>query len=218
MTSEKVKNYVNALFAGVPRTNKAAELKEEIMSDMNERYNDYIRDGKSETEAYSLTIANMGDVDAMMRSVLPDEDFKQGAEKSRIRRARNIGIAIALYILSVIFVIGSSLFGTDNAAIIGVIIMLTLIAIATGLIIYTHMSTPLEYRDLDEQKEQELYATRSGRNLKNALSIFWSLATIAYLLVSFLTMRWDITWLIWPVAAVVSGIIKTIWGLASNNE
>lgn len=218
MTNEKVKNYVNALFAGVPRTNKAMELKEEIMSDMNERFSDYIREGKSETEAYSLTIANMGDVDAMMRSVLPDEDFKQGAERSRLRRARNIGIAVGLYILSVVFVVGSSLFGSDTAAIIGVVIMLTLIAVATGLIIYTHMSTPIEYRDLDEQKEREMYATPSGRNLKNLLSIFWSLATIAYLLVSFLTMRWDITWLIWPIAGVVSGIIKTIWGLVTNEQ
>ena len=63
-----------------------------------------------------------------------------------------------------------------------------------------------------------MYATPSGRNLKNLLSIFWSLATIAYLLVSFLTMRWDITWLIWPIAGVVSGIIKTIWGLVTNEQ
>lgn len=33
--------------------------------------------------------------------------------------------------------------------------------------------------------------------------IYWPIVTAIYLAVSFLTVRWDITWLIWPVAALV---------------
>ena len=34
---------------------------------------------------------------------------------------------------------------------------------------------------------------------------YWLIVTAAYLAISFLTKRWDVTWIIWPVAAVANG-------------
>jgi hypothetical protein len=38
-------------------------------------------------------------------------------------------------------------------------------------------------------------------------SIYWPVVTAVYLLVSFLTVGWAITWVIWPVAGVLYGAI-----------
>lgn len=45
---------------------------------------------------------------------------------------------------------------------------------------------------------------------KNIISVFWPTVTCIYLIWSFLSMDWYITWIIWPVAAVVERIIKIV--------
>lgn len=44
--NSKIKNYVEVLFSDIPRSNKARELKEELLSNMSERFEDYIQEGK----------------------------------------------------------------------------------------------------------------------------------------------------------------------------
>ncbi|MBP5750426.1 MAG: XRE family transcriptional regulator, partial [Firmicutes bacterium] len=41
--------------------------------------------------------------------------------------------------------------------------------------------------------------------------IYWGIVVAAYLAVSFLTMRWEITWVVWPVAGVLYGVAKLIF-------
>lgn len=218
-----IKNYIDVLFKEVPRSKKAIELREELASNMNDRFEDCLRQGMSETQAYSQTVANMGDFDAMIAEVMPDAEFRSQAQFYRKRNARTTGIAIAMYILGAAIVVASALFEEkfgDAAPIIGVVILLILAAVATGMLIYSHMSTPQEFRDYDKMsaEERRLYATPTGQKLKSVLSIYWSIITIIYLVVSFLTFAWHITWVIWPVAGILSEIVKTIFELRENHE
>ncbi|MDO4566852.1 MAG: hypothetical protein Q4B42_05920, partial [Oscillospiraceae bacterium] len=107
-----------------------------------------------------------------------------------------------------------------SGPIVGLLLMLALVAVATGMIIYAENSTPIEYRDYSEQSERErrLYSTPEGQRLKNLLSIYWMVVTAAYLLISFLTRAWHISWLIWPIAGILSGIIKTAYELRSTKN
>ena len=41
-------------------------------------------------------------------------------------------------------------------------------------------------------------------------NLYWCIALVIYLGVSFLTGAWHLTWVIWPVAAVISPIIELI--------
>ena len=40
---------------------------------------------------------------------------------------------------------------------------------------------------------------------------YWGCVTAVYLLVRFLTMEWHITWVIWPVAGIVWGVVSSIY-------
>ena len=42
--------------------------------------------------------------------------------------------------------------------------------------------------------------------------VYWLFVTAVYLGASFLTHRWDITWIIWPIAAVLSGPVNMLLG------
>ena len=42
------------------------------------------------------------------------------------------------------------------------------------------------------------------------MSVFWPTVTCIYLSVSFITFAWALTWVIWPIAAVIHAIFKSI--------
>ncbi len=41
-------------------------------------------------------------------------------------------------------------------------------------------------------------------------SAYWMLITLIYLVASFLTLAWGITWIIWPVAGLIFGIMNVL--------
>ena len=56
-------------------------------------------------------------------------------------------------------------------------------------------------------------SVRSGKKdsrAKAVMDVYWSTVTSIYLIYSFLTFKWYISWIIWPIAGVLSGIVKLI--------
>lgn len=222
--NNKIKNYVDVLFSDVPGTRKARELKEEILSNMSERFEDYISQGKTENQAYSLVISSMGDIDEMLESVMPNAEFVKRGEEYRGRNARNIAIGVAMYLIGVAILIGFSQYGIFSGqtefSIYGVIALLLIAAAATALIIYTHMSTPPEFEDYDKQtrNKHKVYNERDNRIFKSIMSIYWSVIIFIYLGLSFITGYWGLSWLIWVLAFILSGIIKTIFEMRRDDD
>ena len=56
--------YVDLLFAGAP---DASDIKQEILQNTLDRYDDLIGQGKSPQAAYSLSIAGIGDVSELLQ-------------------------------------------------------------------------------------------------------------------------------------------------------
>ena len=69
---------------------------------------------------------------------------------------------------------------------------------------------------------QEGDYTISEKKLKKKLDAFsgayWCIATAIYLGWSFWTMRWDFTWIIWPVAGVLFAAVSGIFRAVMQNE
>lgn len=51
----------------------------------------------------------------------------------------------------------------------------------------------------------------SNKTIDTFMHVFWPTMTCIYLIWSFLTFDWYITWIIWPVAGVLFGMFKTIF-------
>ncbi len=228
--NKKIKNYVDVLFSDIPKTKKSQELKEEILANMSERFEAYIAQGKSENQAYSQSITDLGDIDEMLVSIAPERELKPKIDQYRIRRARNIAIGVAMYILGVIILISfaslPSIFGhsewEDAGAIIGLICLLSLAAGATALIIYTVMSVPQDvapYLQDGDDDEKIFKGDTSQRALvfSSILKFFWLIVVAVYLFISFRTFQWHITWIIFPVAGIFAQGIKIIYTMGRRN-
>lgn len=59
-----------------------------------------------------------------------------------------------------------------------------------------------------EQKSADTY---SNQTITTIMSVFWPTVTCLYLIWSFLTFDWWITWILWPIAVVIELLMKNIW-------
>ena len=219
--NSKITNYVDVLFKGIPNTKKAQELKEEILSNMNEHFEAHLAEGKSENKAYTDSLADLGDIDELLKDLEPEQELKGKIDEYRKIRARNTSISVMLYILAVVFVIGfggiSSLWGigdADKMGLIGVICMFLCIAAATGLMIYTHMSMPQDvsqYIERCNNSKQTAVSGKYSKLLESFMKLYWVIILAIYLGISFSTNAWHLTWLIWVIGSALKNAIYSFF-------
>lgn len=208
---DTLRSYIESLFEEAPATKKAVELKEELIQNLNDKYDDLLSEGKTPEAAYNLSVAGIGDVSSLIEDLKKDidEQTETAAPKAKKRSALFVSSAVMLYILSVIPVL---LLGSCGYELQGVVLMFLCIAAATGLLVYNGMTKPT-YRKKDDTVVEEFKAWKSEntdrvRVRKAVSSALWMLVVVLYFLISFYTMRWDISWIIFLIGAVVENVFR----------
>lgn len=208
---KKIKDYVEYLFREAPNTKKSKELKEEILTNLNDKYQDMIESGREHQEAYEMVIGNVGDVEELIAQLrVSDAMSYEHIEKERKKSALLVSSAVALYIISIVWVlIFEEILHMET---IGVILMFLTCAVATGLLVYNAMTRPKYIRRddtiVEEFKEWSDDKHGNNRIYKMVSSSLWSLTVAIYILISFYTMAWHCTWIIFLIAAAIDKIIK----------
>ncbi len=77
---DTIKNYLDNMFAVLPRTNQMLKLKNDILSNMEDKYNELKRNGKSENEAIGIVISEFGNIDELISELgIAQDDDTQSA-------------------------------------------------------------------------------------------------------------------------------------------
>lgn len=145
-------------------------------------------------------------------------------KRYRTRASILIPTAVVLYILSLIPVILLE----DANENLGVVLMFACVAVATGMMIFTRMSRPIGASPAPTSEPTE--KTSEGTSEKTAdpataadsprvklrksvTGVLWMVTVLVYLVISFLTMRWEITWLIFLIATAADHILEALFDL-----
>ena len=212
---EQLIQYVNLLFAGAQ---DCADTQQEILQNILDRYDDLIAQGKTPEAAYRLAISGIGDINeilggkpeytAVMQSPTPEETDTGDSSFKKIIRA----VAIGLYILCPIPLIILSEMGMDTIGLCGTI---SLVAIATILILLGRKKIAVI-----ERKEEDNSVQRSPRQelRKGVNSLIWAIGLAVYFIISFATMAWYVTWVIFPIIAAIQGLVRAILDLVEVNH
>lgn len=265
---EKLREYINTIFADAerraPHSKRVAELKEEMLQNLFEKYDDLIAAGKTPAAAYNIAVAGVGDISDLLDDVCRAESGPASGTGSagsdngaRGQKNRNIyapaspltpeeqeimrryrersavitAISVAMYILCWIPLVIFSMFMGDWGAIVGLTVMFVMIAAATGMQIYNGMTKP-KFRktagqddDDDSDDDSDADDDHGGNHVgadgrprrspvyKAISGALWMLTVCGYLIISFLTGRWEITWMIFLIAVALDNIIKAIFDL-----
>lgn len=129
------------------------------------------------------------------------------------KRALIISSAIFLYFLAIIWIIISEVsFNLNEGFMVGGFFLLC--GIATCMLIY--QGIVLSTTITKKKKEK----TVNEKKLDGVIELTAIIFTIIYLLISFFTGAWHITWILWLVFAAVEAIIKIIFSSKGedNNE
>lgn len=208
---EQLTQYVNLLFAG---TTDTYDIQQEILQNTLDKYDDLIAQGWTPDAAYRQAISGIGDLNEILghqtqaSAQFPAPQPEANASKRKLLRS----IAIALYIICAIPVI---LFEDSN---LGVCLTLLIAAIATAIIIIAGK---------DEKKEaiavngNGSYPPKGGysanspqQKLRKAISsVIWIVGICFYLLISFASGAWFITWLVFLILPAIQGLVNAIFDL-----
>ena len=214
--NRKLKDYIDQLFAQVSDSAYARELNEEMLINLNDRYEDLLIEGKSKEEAFIIVTSSIGDIRELLSGldetavIITTKDIEKRRKESALIRS----IAIMLYIISPAMLIALSIF---NMPVLGVVVLLIIVAGATGLLVYDNVSKPENLKDeyAESKRKESLTAEqRKKENIKEAIqAIFWLLVVGIYLLMSFMLDIWAYSWVIFIIAAAINKVIDLLFEL-----
>ncbi|WP_288619081.1 helix-turn-helix domain-containing protein [uncultured Eubacterium sp.] len=121
---------------------------------------------------------------------------------------------VILSILSVVPMMLMAAFSMpDIYYIYSIAVLLIFVAIATFFFVWSGTITG-SYQILLEEEDYSLKNKQSSGKRKQISRIYWCSVTAIFLAVSFLTNRWDLTWIIWACAGVLCGAVSAIMSLS----
>ena len=190
---ETLHNYLDFLFMKLPYNAETVRAKDELWQMMEDKYTQIRDEGKSEEEAAATVIAEFGSLEEIadelgIRDMLRNSDGYQG---------QTFGSTYAN---------GGSSFSQSQAS--GADSFYQN-AYYNGSTVNGETTAQSKEKKKADKNDDVYYKNDTARTI---MSVYWSTITCIYLCWSFITFNWAITWVIWPVAAILHTILKNLLG------
>lgn len=213
---EKIRKHVDHLFQDTPKTKRVFDLKEELISNLEEKYEDLQKEGTDEKQAFDNVIAGIGDIQELLAGIEKGNPFNEQLENERRKKnALIVSISIGLYLLAIVSVIVTS--ELELPDFVSISSFFLFVGIATCLLTYHFMSQP-KYTKIDDTIVEEFKEWKSSRSTnkdlkKTVQSCLWLCITAIYFIINFAFMAWAYSWIIFLVGAAISSIIDLVFKL-----
>ena len=165
----------------------------------------------------------MSDYEWIQREQFVLEYGVAGIVESRMKKQRPLltftrAIGVGLCILGAAVVVVTAVLDIGSMPVlIAVDVLLAFVSVA----VFLFVRWGNEADSFEQLLQAGEYNPNHKRNLDkyNLISgIYWGTCTAVYLAISFITSRWDFTWIIWPVAGTFFGVIACIVHYLDRNK
>ena len=209
---DKIRRYVDELLRDIPKTRPNLELKEELIGNMQARYDDLIAGGHTEKDAYDCAIDQAGDIRSLFET--EEKSSVQTAAETAADKKRALlrAAAVALYIMAVpVVAILDETAGLENVSLVA---FFGIIALATGIMVYLGSTGPARRKGetvADEFKEWKEQTSRSKATYKAIKSCVWTAAWILFIVLFFGMGRLFLGICVFAIAECVCQLIKALF-------
>ncbi len=221
--NERLRTHIETLFEKAPKTRKAYELKEELLANSEERYQDLVASGVSQEDAFKHVVSSVGNVSELFQGLEELNEKDRVEIEERLNKNAVIkSIAIGLYIFGVVVFFACSFTGGRilpriDSTTMGLLLMLLIDIIPTCMLIYISTRYPKYMRKEDtivEEFKEWKSDTIKNKSVKNAaLVVLWTFILLIYFAVSFFTYAWYATWIIFLAGACLHAILELLFRL-----
>lgn len=157
-----IEQHINYLFQNIPETEEIKRIKNDLLLNAMDRFDELLADGKTESEALGTIIIEMGELDELLESLGYDQHQDLNDYSTNTLQEANYLIEaydlesnkIAMGILMIM--LGAGLIptlGTFQLAEIGVILLLVLVAAAVGLFIQSGLKLESLEKSLEDEED-----------------------------------------------------------------
>ena len=192
---EQLRQEVLRRFAGAPDTQQARDLRDEILSNTLQRYDDLLAEGSSEQEAYASALESVGDVEELLSSLPRAAQAEPAAEKKKKAapkepRPRGLRIAAAIaWPCAAILAVTIGWYGSWGYAWAVFPLAAALLHVAESVILLAH-------------------GRRAGWRLVSGLMQLC--ICVLYAVLTAATGKWIATWLVFPIGAALGGVLNSV--------
>ncbi len=170
----------------------------------------------------ALRVSRYEYLDLLPIDTLYGVDGMARERKEQFRPTRNLQLTlgIVLCVLAVIpLFVSLILYGEEDhfGHIVAIALLLAIAGVGVLLIVRSAILWGA-YQRLLQEGDYSRAAKRATIQAAPFNRIYWGVAVAVYLAVSFLTERWDRTWIVWPVAGVAYGAIYGIVGALHKDK
>ena len=230
---EAIRNYVEALFAGLPQRGDVLRVKEDMLANLEDKFTALLDEGKNEDEATGIVIASIGSAEELREELgladnasVPDTEAKAPhsggkivdptvAEEYRRYQERKhvmIAVAVALFILSPFTC--DFFEETLHYEAFGTFIFFAMIAAGVALCILSGRRDDYycELFDLgrDEEDTEDKEEEREYPISTMFSSIAFPIAAAAYLCIGVFWGLWHPGWLIFVFCAALTAAVAAV--------
>ncbi|MBO5524243.1 MAG: hypothetical protein J5986_11315 [Roseburia sp.] len=146
-------------------------------------------------------------------------ELREQKESGTGRFAASIIIGVSLCIFGVVQFLVFGALESDDDYVLGMsaAILLFLVGIAVVCFIIAGarrecLNILLEEGDYSEGKKN------NAKLIDRIGSVYWTAAVVIYLAWSFVTMNWGFTWIVWPIAGVLFGLVAAVCNLIKGEN
>ncbi len=226
---ERIRKYIEELFADAPKTRKAMEWKEEVVTNTIEKYHDLISEGYQEEDAWQMVIHSIGDVTELFEE-LREENPLSLSEEQRQKRAVLNAAAAGLYIFAAVVYLAWMLTAQwlfpymyfEVSMEVGLILAALICIPPTCMLIYAANMYPKFSKKEDnlvESYKEARYIRNRERAIKISVSaIIWFVTLIIYFIVSFVTFYWAVTWITFLIGGCAQAIAFLVFSLKREKQ
>jgi len=188
--NEQIREYVNKLLKDAPQNRRIDELREELISGCMDKYEDLTGSGMNPEEAYRAVVAGIGDVDGLVQelsqSTLVDELKATVTGKGKQAKLRAAASSSLWSLITIVyFLVSFATFRWD----------VTWMIFVFGAFLQCLISMAF---------------SQKGSAMRGFSGMLWTGTVLLYLLISFFTHAWHISWLIFLIAVAVQQIIRLV--------
>ncbi len=138
---------------------------------------------------------------------------REEKEKGNGAFSAQLVIGIVLCVISVIPIFIAMLFVEDQTSdfVYAIAVAVLLALVAAGVWLITHAAILRgSYSILLEEGDHSRSNKQEQKRMQPIAAIYWSLITAGFLAYSFITGNWQRSWIVWPVAGVLFGVVIAI--------
>jgi flagellar basal body-associated protein FliL len=119
--NDKLRKHVDILWVAAPKTQRAAEIKEELLTSLNDKYNDLLANGYDSTAAFQNALAGIGDIDELFKECGGEPVRPQPVSaQSELRRSNRTNRLLQVMLILVIVLLSFVIFSFVSATISGI--------------------------------------------------------------------------------------------------